>query len=286
MSGAWSDRQDLPGTPIVAWWTTRSDGDQRALGTVAAGSPAGSPRGLAGLPSVPVLTARQVHGDVVLVEETLVRGAVGLLRTCGVRWSVLPRDGAVVHERTTGDSGQRSEPPVSGTEPGPGRQPSVTGDALVARGPGVAVAVRTADCAPVALGTADGVFAAVHVGWRGLVAGVLPAAIAVVQAVSCSPVVAALGPTIGPCCYEFGDEALDEVVARVGGIGRATTVAGRPALDLPAAVHAVATAAGARMVDRPVPCTACSGRYHSHRGRRDVGRQAVVVWCDDAGAGR
>ena len=103
-------------------------------------------------------------------------------------------------------------------------------------GPGPCLAVLTADCAPVALGSPEGVHAAVHVGWRGLVAGVVEAAVDAMRALGASAVVAGLGPTIHPCCYAFGPADLD-VVAAVAGAGvRAVTADGRPALDLPAAV--------------------------------------------------
>jgi copper oxidase (laccase) domain-containing protein len=151
-------------------------------------------------------------------------------------------------------------------------------DAVVAAGTGVVAAVLTADCAPLALGTADGVFAAVHVGWRGLVAGVVEAATAAVRAASDQAIVGVVGPAIGPCCYEFGPDDLDAVLGRTGGVGRAATTWGALALDLPGAVAAVAAANGIALAGGAPPCTACDGRFFSHRAQQATERQATFVW--------
>jgi YfiH family protein len=83
--------------------------------------------------------------------------------------------------------------------------------------PATAVAVRAADCVPLLLADArTGVVAAVHAGWRGTAAG---AAVAAVQALGeqfgsrPSDLVAAIGPSIGPCCYEVGTELVDAFAA-------------------------------------------------------------------------
>jgi len=159
----------------------------------------------------------------------------------------------------------------------PGR-PVPEGDALVAVGDGVALAVLTADCAPVALGSPEGVFGAVHVGWRGLVAGVVARAVQAMGALGATSVVAGVGPCIGACCYEFGPHDLDAVSAACGTDVRARTTAGRPSLDLAAAVRARLEDAGAPLVVAAGTCTVCTPGYFSHRGGRDEARQAVVVW--------
>jgi len=91
-----------------------------------------------------------------------------------------------------------AEPWVPGPEDAPPE-----GDAVVASGAGFALAVLTADCASVALASPEGVHGAVHVGWRGLGAGVLVRTIDTMRALGANTVVAGLGPCIGPCCYEF-----------------------------------------------------------------------------------
>ncbi|MGA9279660.1 laccase domain-containing protein, partial [Ilumatobacter sp.] len=90
---------------------------------------------------------------------------------------------------------------------------------------------------------------------------------------------AVLGPSIGPCCYAFGRDDLDEVADGVHGTAGdviGVTRNGDLALDVPGAVraglrhHAVA-------LDAVGPCTGCDDRWFSHRVRQDAGRQATVA---------
>ena len=154
------------------------------------------------------------------------------------------------------------------------------GDALVADRPGCALAVLTADCASIALGSEEGVFGAVHAGWRGLTAGVVEQAVAAMRALGATAIVGALGPCIHPCCYEFSDRDLAEVAAVHGPRVRSRTSEGAPALDVPAAVAAALAASGVTEVAGVDACTACGGDYFSHRARRDRERLALVVWSD------
>jgi YfiH family protein len=91
------------------------------------------------------------------------------------------------------------------------------GDALIANDPGVAVAVRAADCVPVLMADrTTGAVAAVHAGWRGTAARAVPAALdALAREFGTRPsdVVAAIGPSIGVCCYEVGPELVDAFAA-------------------------------------------------------------------------
>jgi YfiH family protein len=87
--------------------------------------------------------------------------------------------------------------------------PRVEADAVVTNRPGLAVAVLTADCAPVLLADADaGVVGAVHAGWRGALAGVIEAAVAAMVALGGRPerLSAAIGPCIRQASYEVGPE--------------------------------------------------------------------------------
>jgi copper oxidase (laccase) domain-containing protein len=153
-----------------------------------------------------------------------------------------------------------------------------TGDALVSAVPSVALAVLTADCASVALGSREGVFGAVHAGWRGLTNGVVQAAVGAMRDLGATDVVGALGPCIHAGCYEFSRSDLAQACTVLGERARGATSDGRPALDIPAAVSAALTACGVDEVPGVGVCTACDGRYFSHRGRGDLGRQALLVW--------
>jgi YfiH family protein len=135
------------------------------------------------------------------------------------------------------------------------------------------VMVVTADCVPVALvriGGRPGV-ALVHVGWRGLLSGVVAAA---VDALGGRLVAAAIGPGIGPCCYEVGDDVADPVRAAFG-----TGLVREGRLDLAGAVDRAVVKAGCVRVDRLDECTGCHPeRYFSHRRDHGVtGRQGAIA---------
>ena len=151
-------------------------------------------------------------------------------------------------------------------------------DALITASAGTAVCVLTADCAPIALSSPEGVCAAVHAGWRGLVAGVVETSVATMRTLGATEVTAALGPCIHTSCYEFSPADLEVVEAALGPTVRGTTPAGRSALDLVAGVTVAVTGAGARMADGVGVCTACGVGQFSHRARSDVERQALLVW--------
>jgi polyphenol oxidase len=154
-------------------------------------------------------------------------------------------------------------------------------DASVTRVPGAVLAIQVADCAPLALVSAEGVVGAVHVGWRGLAAGVVPAAAEAMRAQGATELQAVLGPCIHPECYEFGAADLEALVAQFGPEVRSTTAAGTPALDLPAAVRAALHQADVHQMSQFVTCTACHEGFFSHRARGEAGRQALLVWLED-----
>ena len=154
----------------------------------------------------------------------------------------------------------------------------IKADAAVSAANGCALAVLTADCAPVALASSEGVIGVAHAGWRGVAGGVIEATVAEMESLGASGIEAAVGPCIHAECYEFGPTELDEVAARLGESVRATTAAGAPALDLPAAVRAALARAGVESVDDAGVCTACSPSHFSWRARKETQRQATVVW--------
>ena len=167
---------------------------------------------------------------------------------------------------------------VTVTTPGGGAGSQA--DASVTPEANAVLAVLTADCAPVALVSPEGVVAAVHAGWRGLAAGVLERTVEAARRAGATELRAVLGPCIHPECYEFGASDLDVVAARLGNGVRAVTAAGEPALDVPVAVSAALKDAGVtELVDVDV-CTACNDDYFSWRAGKDLARQAMVLWRD------
>jgi hypothetical protein len=160
----------------------------------------------------------------------------------------------------------------------PGDGSGSEADAAVTTVPGAALAVLTADCAPVALASDEGVIGVAHAGWRGLAAGVIDEAVGVMRSLGATRIQAVVGPCIRTACYPFGAGDLDDVVRRTGPEVRGVDRQGRPALDLAAGVEAALHRAGVDEVGDVGVCTACSGGYWSWRARRDQARQATVVW--------
>ena len=132
-------------------------------------------------------------------------------------------------------------------------------DALVCREKLVSVGIAVADCVPVLVADeASGDVAAIHAGWRGVVAGVVGAAL---DRLGGDRWVAAIGPSIGPCCFEVGREVADQVGFVVREEGAKAYV------DLRAAVRAELRARGIpdeRIEDVP-GCTKHEARFHSYR---------------------
>jgi YfiH family protein len=142
---------------------------------------------------------------------------------------------------------------------------------------GLPVLALAADCLPIALARANGVKPAVavlHAGWRGLVAGIV---VEGVKTLGGGLVAAMIGPGIGPCCYEVGEEVAAPF-RRAFGMGLYRD--GK--LDLWGAAERALRAAGVARVDRVDLCTACNpDRFFSHR-RDDglTGRQGVLGVID------
>ena len=144
-------------------------------------------------------------------------------------------------------------------------------DAVVTDAPGQLAGIVTADCVPVLLvARAPRVVAAVHAGWRGAAAGVLEAAVDRLHAefdVPAEALEAAIGPAVGPCCYEVGAEVRDAFRARTG---RLTATAWQEAsarfrVDLRAVARLLLAASGVTTVATLGPCTACGSGYASYR---------------------
>jgi hypothetical protein len=144
----------------------------------------------------------------------------------------------------------------------------VEADGHVVTTEGVAALVFVADCVPVALSGPGGV-AMLHCGWRGLAAGIIAKGTAAIGATE-----AAIGPSIGPCCYEVGEE----VSAAFNSLGEG--VASDRMLDLPEVARRLLAGAGVERIETSGLCTSCERElFFSHRRDRGrTGRQAGLVW--------
>ncbi len=156
-------------------------------------------------------------------------------------------------------------------------------DGLITTVPGVVVAVRTADCVPVLLWAPGQAVAAVHAGWRGLVSGVLASAIREFARLNIPPtrLRAAIGPAIGPCCYEIGAEVAERLRALPGGEDAVTERGDRLFADLPALALASLASLGvpADVVQTIGLCTHCRGDllFSYRREGEKAGRQVGAI---------
>jgi YfiH family protein len=146
---------------------------------------------------------------------------------------------------------------VHRAEPGARGEP---GDGLWTEEPDLPVLAMSADCVPVALarvgGETPGV-AVLHVGWRGLLAGIVAEGVRVLG----GRLHAAVGPAIGPCCYEVGPDVAEPLAAAFG----SDVLRGGNA-DLWIATERALRAAGVVDVERVDLCTHCNpDLFFSHR---------------------
>lgn len=161
------------------------------------------------------------------------------------------------------------------------------GDALWTDRPGLVLSVITADCVPILLAArGEGRVAAVHAGWRGIVAGVVERT---VEALGVPPeeLEAWVGPAIGVCCYEVGEDVAERVAGAAGpevvAPGHRLGPGRRPHLDLPGAVCRQLVQAGVGPPRVVVRCTRCDGEtlWSYRREGAGVGRNVAYVWLAD-----
>lgn len=165
------------------------------------------------------------------------------------------------------------------------------GDGAVTALPGVMLGVQTADCVPVLIADVNQrVVAAIHAGWRGTVAQIVEKAVGTMREVYGSrpeDMVAAVGPSIGSCCYTVGEEVRSGFGSQFGYADALfrTTGDGQMRLDLWEANRRQLLDAGVRAESITVmgECTACTisrgeRKYFSHRAEHGfTGRMMSVI---------
>jgi YfiH family protein len=154
------------------------------------------------------------------------------------------------------------------------QQPGLAGsaDGLITDQPGLPLAIATADCMPIIL-EGDRSVAILHAGWRGVAAEIVREGIEAMKALGDTPRRAAIGPSIGPCCYEVGDE----VRAAVGDYASRTTFA-TPSVDLWSAAAAQLSGLD---VWRSNICTYTETGFRSYRRDATTKRQVAVAWLPE-----
>jgi YfiH family protein len=175
------------------------------------------------------------------------------------------------HERLAVNRQQHSGRAVR-ARPGGRGEPA---DGLWTDEPGLPILAMSADCLPIALARTnaeDPAVAVLHAGWKGLLAGIVEEGAAVLGS---GKLTAAIGPGIGPCCYEVGEEVAAPFRERFG-----DDVMRERNLDLWTSAERALRAAGVEQIHRVDRCTACEPEtFFSHR--RDAGRtgrQGVIAY--------
>jgi len=163
------------------------------------------------------------------------------------------------------------------------------GDALVVDGPGVAAGVWVADCLPILIGDpVTRTAAAVHAGWRGTVAGVVSRAIETLRrarGARASDLRVAMGPAIGPCCFEVGDEVVTALLSAFPDAGAAVRPGPKKRIDLVEANRSQLLAAGVPgdRIQASGLCTLCRPDLLESYRRDSTGAgrmAAIIAWRD------
>jgi len=184
--------------------------------------------------------------------------------------------------------------------PGDGFESGPKADALVSDDPARTLSVRVADCVPVLLSSGDGrIVAAIHSGWRGVIAGVVPNALEVLRALSpalaagsfadakdkCSAVngglTAAIGPSIGFDAFEVGSEVVEQFERKFDSSLVRRRDDGKGHVDLRGAIFRQLLDAGIppHRIDTTDRCTFTDAdEFFSHRRDKGVtGRMAAII---------
>lgn len=158
-------------------------------------------------------------------------------------------------------------------------------DALVTNVPATAIGVRVADCLPILLADREaGVVGAVHAGWRGAAANIVPIAIDEMIALGASRtrIHVALGPHIRECCFEVGREVVDALrnVAH-GAAFEVPRAAGNPHVNLASVARAQLAACGVSVarIDEVPGCTRCDATafFSFRRDGKKSGRHLAAI---------
>lgn len=201
-----------------------------------------------------------------------------VLHACGLQDRVLVRarqvHGLDVIEADREPRAVRPEPPFA------------QGDAVLTGDRAHAVSVRVADCAPVLLADPGaGLVAAVHAGWRGVVAGVVSRTVRFMsgRGARAEHLVAAVGPCIGPASFEVGLEVIEAF--RVAGLGADTVCtpqsSAKGRVDLPGAIRRQLIACGVSTtaIDVAGICTKSTpaSEFSFRRDGARSGRMAAII---------
>jgi polyphenol oxidase len=149
-------------------------------------------------------------------------------------------------------------------------------DGIISDNPGDTLVIRTADCVPVLLSSEEGIFAAVHAGWKGLAKYIIGKCILKMKEMGARNFIAAIGPAIGPCCFRVGEDVAQLLPPELQRIENSNKY-----IDLWGMAKAQLLSAG--IEDHKISvlriCTCCREElYFSYRRQAEtVGRQISVI---------
>lgn len=164
-------------------------------------------------------------------------------------------------------------------------------DGLVTHSPGVCLTLRFADCVPLLfLDSRKNVIALAHAGWKGTLKKIGSKTVQVLRTQYGShpeDIIACIGPSIGSCCYQVGQDVIDAVRETFPGSSEGLLLRqnnGAVHLDLWAANRLLLEEEGVTQIESAGICTSCRrAEFFSHRGDRGrTGRFGVFIAIEDA----
>ena len=152
------------------------------------------------------------------------------------------------------------------------------GDAIITSSLGKVISVTVADCMPVLLMSESGTFALIHLGWRGIINGLLNLAIESMKKISHGEITSVLGPCIKSCCYEFGKMEIGRFCEKFGEEAEASTSDGRSSIDLKYCVKKGLEKESIKIEHDEAVCTKCDPRHWSFREDSTKKRQVMIAF--------
>lgn len=165
------------------------------------------------------------------------------------------------HERTFGDAG----------------------DALGTSSSQKVLAITVADCLPLLLIEESGILSLLHLGWRGIDQGLLEKNIRLIKTKSQEPMGAVMGPCINACCYEFGQNDMNDLVEKYGPKIVSETLTGALSLDMKECVREILSTYDVEVKYDDPFCTNCDPRHWSFRSDGTGKRQVMIAWKEETG---
>ena len=154
----------------------------------------------------------------------------------------------------------------------------VKGDAIATSSSQKVIAITVADCLPLLLAEQSGIVSLLHLGWRGIDRGLLEKTLEFIRTRSDEPISAVLGPCIGVCCYEFGQEELRTLVEKYGNQIAGKTNTGAVSFNIRSCVKEILNSFDVDIRFEDSSCTHCDPHYWSFRADGTDKRQVMIAW--------